>query len=281
MTLPPTNRNSAVSLQSPAANSSSFPAMLLSAEVTPVLSRRIGPAAIVIALVASLLPVDHAAHAEPARQRMADATASSVHPFAAFIAEASQRFGVPTSWIRAVMRVESVGDVHARSRKGAMGLMQIMPMTWADLRARYGFGANPYDPHDNILAGAAYLRELYDRYGAAGFLAAYNAGPARYEDHLASGRPLPAETRAYVTVLAPMIAGGSSDGAMIVAAAVRSWAIAPLFAAHDQSRPIDILPSSNAQRTRALTDRAVEDLTALVPQPNGLFVRRPARNPKP
>ena len=59
--------------------------------------------------------------------------------------------------------------------------MQIMPQTWAELRARYGLGTDPYDPHDNILAGAAYIRELHDRYGAPGFLAAYNAGPGRYE----------------------------------------------------------------------------------------------------
>jgi soluble lytic murein transglycosylase-like protein len=81
-----------------------------------------------------------------------------------------------------------------------MGLMQIMLQTWSGLRLRYGLGANPYDPHDNILAGAAYLWELHDRYSAPGFLAAYNAGPARYDDHLATGRPLPAETRAYVAV---------------------------------------------------------------------------------
>lgn len=280
MTLPPTNRNSAASLQSPAPNSSSFPAILLAMEKTSLLSRRLGAAAIVIALMASVLLVDHAARAEPTRQTMAGGIAPSAHPFAAFIAEASQRFGVPTSWIRAVMRVESVGDVHALSRKGAMGLMQIMPTTWADLRARYGFGANPYDPHDNILAGAAYLRELYDRYGAAGFLAAYNAGPARYEDHIASGRQLPAETRAYIAMLAPMIASARSGDAMIVVA-IRSWTAAPLFAAHAESRPMDIRPPSNVQRHRDSTDGAVEDLTALVPQPNGLFVRRPAWNPKP
>jgi hypothetical protein len=46
-----------------------------------------------------------------------------------------------------------------------MGLMQIMPETWAILRAHSGLGANPYDPHDNIRACAAYLRELHDRYG--------------------------------------------------------------------------------------------------------------------
>ena len=82
----------------------------------------------------------------------------------------------------------------ARSSKGAVGLMQIMPKTWTELRARYGLGTDPYDPRDNILAGAACIRELYDRYGAPGFLAAYNAGPGRYERHLATGRPLPEET---------------------------------------------------------------------------------------
>ena len=126
-------------------------------------------------------------------------------PFAAFVTEASRRFAVPEHWIRAVMRVESGEKSRARSRKGAMGLMQIMPRTWAELRARHGLGADPYDPHDNILAGTAYIRELYDRYGAPGFLAAYNAGPGRYERHLATGRPLPAETQAYVATLAPMI----------------------------------------------------------------------------
>lgn len=116
-------------------------------------------------------------------------------PFGAFVAEASLRFGVPARWIRAVMRAESQNDLHAISPKGAMGLMQIMPSTWTLLRARLRLGVDPYDPHDNILAGAAYLRELHDSYGSPGFLAAYNAGPARYENHLATGRPLPAETR--------------------------------------------------------------------------------------
>uniref|UniRef100_UPI0038B3D97C transglycosylase SLT domain-containing protein n=2 Tax=Bacteria TaxID=2 RepID=UPI0038B3D97C len=58
---------------------------------------------------------------------------SRVDPYAAFIAEAAQRFGTPEHWIRAVMRVESAGDVRAISSAGAMGLMQIMPATWTDL----------------------------------------------------------------------------------------------------------------------------------------------------
>ena len=57
--------------------------------------------------------------------------------------------------------------------------MQIMPATWGQLRARYGLGPDPFDVRDNIMAGAAYLRELHDRYGSPGFLAAYNAGPGR------------------------------------------------------------------------------------------------------
>ena len=281
MTLLPTRRSTAVSLQSLAPNPSSFPVVLLPAKKTPMLSRRLGRAAIVIALLTSSLPVEYAACAEPARQMVTGAAASSTRSFAAFIAEASQRFGVPTSWIRAVMHVESIGDVHALSSKGAMGLMQIMPTTWADLRARYGLGANPYDPHDNILAGAAYLRELHDRYGASGFLAAYNAGPARYENHLATGQPLPAETRAYIAMLEPMIADKRAGDAMIDAVSAPSWTVAPLFAALAGSGPMEIAPPSNAHRDRPSTDGHVEDLTALVPQSHGLFARTPARNPKP
>ena len=146
------------------------------------------------------------------------------------IEEASRRFAVPAHWIRAVMTVESAGDAQARSSKGAMGLMQIMPETWADLRIRQGLGTNPYDPRDNILAGAAYLRELHDRYGSPGFLAAYNAGPGRYEEYLATGRPLPAETRAYVAMLAPLFGGGALAGPISVAAVHSwSWTEAPLF----------------------------------------------------
>ena len=58
-------------------------------------------------------------------------------PYAAHIAEASQRFGIPEPWIRAVLRAESAGDMRAISSAGAMGLMQIMPDTWAALRVRY------------------------------------------------------------------------------------------------------------------------------------------------
>lgn len=122
-----------------------------------------------------------------------------------FVAEAAQRFGIPARWIWAVMRAESAGRVNATSRAGAMGLMQVMPTTWNQLRARHGLGNDPYDPRDNILAGAAYLRAMHDRYGQMGMLAAYNAGPGRYEDYLLRARPLPRETLDYVARLAQQI----------------------------------------------------------------------------
>jgi soluble lytic murein transglycosylase-like protein len=198
--------------------------------------------------------------------------------FAEYIADAAQRFGVPASWIRAVMRAESDGNVREVSPKGAMGLMQIMPDTWTELRGRYGFGADPFDAHDNILAGAAYLRELHDRYGAAGFLAAYNAGPARYEDHVATGRPLPDETRAYMALLNPKIAGDQVDSAAIVTVAARSWTDAPLFVEHAGSKRITGREASGAHIASGLTDATVQDLTALAPESAGLFVRIATRD---
>jgi hypothetical protein len=115
--------------------------------------------------------------------------------------EASHRFHIPAQWVRAVMRVESYGDACAVSVKGATGLMQIMPATYEELRLKHALGPDPFNPGDNILAGAAYLSEMFERYGEDGFLAAYNAGPQRYEEYL-HGRPLPAETISYVGGLA-------------------------------------------------------------------------------
>jgi len=131
--------------------------------------------------------------------------------WSAHIREASVRFGVPEEWIRRVMRAESGGRTMLDgrpivSRAGAMGLMQLMPGTWAEMRARYGLGADPHHPRDNIIAGTAYLRAMYDRFGSPGLFAAYNAGPQRYAEHLATGRRLPAETLAYVAAV-----GGTSE----------------------------------------------------------------------
>jgi len=226
---------------------------------------------ILVILAASMLS-SGAAHAEQESLATRRPNDLSVRPFAAFVTEASKRFGVPEHWIRAVLRVESGAKQRARSSKGAMGLMQIMPKTWTELRARYGLGADPFDPRDNILAGAAYIRELYDRYGAPGFLAAYNAGPGRYERHLATGRPLPDETQAYVATLAPRINGARTN--VQIGAVVKSfaWANSSLFTqrsagiSSDRSSPADMSqnPSSRA--------RGVVDLSALVPHSGNLFV---------
>jgi len=201
-------------------------------------------------------------------------SASLVNPFVAFVTEASKRFAVQERWIRAVMHIESAGEVRARSRKGAMGLMQIMPKTWADLRVRYDLGVDPYDPHDNILAGAAYIRELYDRYGVPGFLAAYNAGPARYENHLATGRPLPDETQAYVAALAPMIGIEQLGGKIVTAAKSLTLARAPLFVALTAANSTVPRTSPGVRPDRPSNVRTVVDLSALVPQSGNLFVHR-------
>lgn len=192
--------------------------------------------------------------------------------FEALVAEASIRFGIPAAWIRAVMRAESFGDVRAISPKGAMGLMQIMPETWAALRRRYALGVDPYDAHDNIMAGAAYLRELHDRYGIPGFLAAYNAGPARWEDHLATGRPLPAETRAYLTRLAPIVGGSANDDTALLASIVRSWTEASLFPEQRSDAPSGKTTAVQPRGSRDVDIRPPQDWTGLAPQSDGLFV---------
>ncbi|WP_271597320.1 lytic transglycosylase domain-containing protein [Bradyrhizobium sp. CCBAU 45384] len=168
------------------------------------------------------------------------------------------------------MNVESAGDVHAKSPRGAMGLMQIMPATWVELRERYNLGNDPYDPHDNILAGTAYLRELLDRYGSPGVFAAYNAGPTRYEEHLAGGS-LPDETRAYVAKLANLLAielppNWTSSGR---SSAASTLFVTPseLMKTHD--RLLALLPSSGV--TAAIS---VPDVSRMVPRPVGVFVPR-------
>ncbi len=124
------------------------------------------------------------------------------------IAEASRKFKVPAQWIRAVIRQESGGrtmlaeNLPIISSTGAMGIMQLMPRTYAEMAAQYRLGGDPHNARDNIFAGAAYLKWLHSRYGYPAMFAAYNDGPGNIEDHLHRGRPLPAETRGYIAHIA-------------------------------------------------------------------------------
>jgi len=229
----------------------------------------------VVFLLVSVLPTvafQGAAFAQPA---IVEHTAPS-DPYAAHIAEASRRFGVPVAWIMAVMRAESAGDVQAISRKGAMGLMQLMPDTWADLRVRHGLGRDPFDPRDNILAGAAYLREMFDRYGnIAAMLAAYNAGPGRYDEYLSTGRPLPAETRNYVAAILPLIGvGDNAEPIMVATVDPNAWRRAPLFVARStDTHPADSMQSDQRSTNMPATP-PVRDVSAIEPRSDGLFVVR-------
>jgi hypothetical protein len=279
--MPPTIDHAAAPAHCSRQNPSSFPAgNLPKIRTSSVTGVRVFCISATVGIALLLLAAGSGASAEPVQAGIPKSS-TQAHPFAEFITEAAQRFAIPASWIRAVMRAESFGDAGALSPKGAMGLMQIMPATWSELRVRYGLGSDPYDPHDNILAGAAYLRELHDRYGEQGFLAAYNAGPARYEAHLATGRPLPPETQAYVAQLASAISGGSIDGAMPIAPPLLSWAGAPLFAPHEAVTLSHAAPSSDPRATRNSPDNQVQDWTALAPQSGGMFVRVTNRTANP
>lgn len=192
-------------------------------------------------------------------------------PNAAAIAEASARFAIPEHWIRSVMQVESAGDPRAVSHAGAMGLMQVMPGTWAALRQDHGLGTDPFEPRDNILAGTAYLRAMLDRYGSVGgMLAAYNAGPRRYDEYLSEGRPLPAETRAYVAMLAPRLDGTAP---LPNRATVADWREAALFTDRSAARPPQNGGSPDADRTPRETGPAAPN--------TGIFVVRPGVETRP
>lgn len=132
-----------------------------------------------------------------------------------FIKEASRRFGVAEAWIGAVMRLESGGRTLLDDKRpitssaGAMGIMQVMPETYQEMRRQHGLGADPYDPHDNVLAGTAYLSWLYGKYGYPKMFAAYNAGPGTIEAQSAGTRKLPDETRAYISGIAHILGAPS------------------------------------------------------------------------
>jgi len=204
-------------------------------------------------------------------QELPSARSATVHPYAGHVAEAARRFGIPEAWIWAVMRVESGGNARAVSRAGAMGLMQIMPATWTALRARHRLGPDPFDVRENIMAGAAYLREMHDRYGnASAMLAAYNAGPGRYDDYLSRGRPLPPETVGYLAQLAPIV---GTSGAVEVAVSAPpdpfAWRHAALFVRTasaggrqlDDGEPASDTPSTETESDNAPTTDPSPNMT--------------------
>ena len=242
--------------------------------------RDVGPVPIFVAIIVVLLasvPISAVAQTPPPVSGAEED--STPDPFAAFIDEASHRFNVPTLWLHSVMQVESTEDAHAVSPKGAIGLMQIMPETYTQLRQDYGLGADPFDPHDNIMAGAAYLHEMYDLYGTPGFLAAYNAGPGRYDAHLVTGQPLPAETQIYLSRLEPLIGGVQAARIMTVDNPL-TWMNAPLFIGGNANTEISVDRHSGKVAfyavdhapTPTFIGAANANVIALAPQSDGLFV---------
>jgi soluble lytic murein transglycosylase-like protein len=122
----------------------------------------------------------------------ADAAPDPAAPYAEMIDRSAVREGVDPRLVRAMIQVESAYQPAARSRKGAAGLMQLMPET-----ARRYAVRNPYDPDSNISAGIKYLKTLLDRYDQLPLaLAAYNAGEAAVERF--GGIPPFPETQNYV-----------------------------------------------------------------------------------
>ena len=191
------------------------------------------------------------ANAQPASSTPVPSVLRVVHanvdprfdPWSGHIREAATRFGIPEIWIREVMRMESGGNQLSLSHAGAMGLMQVIPSTYATLRWKHGLGPNPWDPRDNILAGAAYIREMYDLYGFPAFLAAYNAGPGRVEGFVNRTGILPAETVHYLSVLTPRLQGTTvAEGPFSVftrpgAAAANAPVLGPIVISMAQPAP--------------------------------------------
>lgn len=220
-------------------------------------------------------------------------------PWGPYIKQASARFDVPQRWIRQVMRVESGGQEYMNghltvSYAGAMGLMQLEPETYREMAARYGLGKDPFNPYNNIMAGTAYIHEMYEIYGSPGFLAAYNAGPGRLDDYLDYKEPLPDQTRQYVAMIAPNIAGvypsgqsgGVQSGAVQVAMNTLPDNIAPgLRPGYDQSTTeslnkgqlaADTPPGSPAPQPAPIPPSAPIQMAALTPPP---VVERPRYTP--
>lgn len=137
-------------------------------------------------------------------------TAASAAFYESLIRTASSRYNVDADLIRAVIKAESDFNATARSRKGAMGLMQLMPDT-----ARLHNVVDAYNPEENVEAGVRHLRMLLDRYRGdlELSLAAYNAGSGAVERH--AGIPPFAETQEYVRRVLSFYASYRGEGAQL------------------------------------------------------------------
>jgi hypothetical protein len=130
----------------------------------------------------------------PPESKLGSLQASTSQDLHAIISDASSRSQIDADFIASVIQAESANNPRAVSRKGAQGLMQLMPYTARQLGVK-----NSFDPAENVAAGVRFLRELLLRYNgdAAKALAAYNAGPSRVQQY--NGLPPFRETHAYVT----------------------------------------------------------------------------------
>lgn len=228
---------------------------------------------------AAVAAASHAFHHQPDPKTITQpAPAQRGDPWKPYIVEAARRFNLPQDWIRSVMQAESSGRTMVRGRPitspaGAMGLMQLMPDTYAKLRAEHRLGPDPHNPRDNILAGAAYLREMYDRFGWPGMFAAYNAGPKRFEAHLREAQPLPAETRRYLVTL-----GVDVEDAVSVAQVQLRKAAQPAEASAEA--PVPLLRSEIVIMGEAGPEFDEEHPAEARPDPANENIR-PARPPPP
>ncbi|WP_063621905.1 lytic transglycosylase domain-containing protein [Bradyrhizobium sp. Ec3.3] len=239
-----------------------------------IAAKRLQVRTLLVGLIAALLTVELPSRAT-AESLPASPSSKIVPtvPYAPFVSEACRRFTIPEHWIRTVLKTESGANAHAVSLRGPLGLMQIMPVTWIELSVRYELGIDPFDPHDNILAWTAFLREMLDRFGTEGFLAVYNAGPGRYEKLLATSRRLPKETLAYVRAIESEI--GIKRRQFVARFDAR--AASPL---EDAVAAGPSTTSSAGKRSTAVahqlgrfSDLPKLDASALIPRATGLFVQ--------